>query len=778
MGSYFEVSNYPAQKKATLRRLASPRDTGGIVVWVEDESDISKAKADLPFGDIVDWKGDASGKTTFDVDYYKAARIKAASAKASLNGDKTQDASKLFTPEATSDKSKITYTVAAMNAINGGSAHLADDGITIIPERGGEVKVWALYDGERVASVILTVKTLLTAKAKPLDFHIGDLDAGPEVWFDVAPAGTPITLSVKHTGPGAAEVTTEGKLKAVAIGDVKVTGTTPDGTSKEITVHINAAIIHPVIRKPSRKAHLAAMPALALGKGGATLAFASMFDASGVKPTDLDFTVTPKAAGSVDQATGTLTLDAATKGQVTVEAVTKQGATVTFPAVTFTITSVIEKATITAKAPTFNLTDADKPFSDFFTIAPTSAPLNVTIISGDTFAEIKAGKVHAKAAGTFKLKATTDNGDPVEREFTITAEGVTAKHPTANLAGDGTLDVKTLFNVVGSGAVTYALKGAAAGAAATKAGDILTPVKDGSVTVVATYAGHTDTAEVVVTVKPIITAKANPPSILTGQAGKGAADYFTIAPTGAAMTLSIVSGTAATIVGGLVTPGAAGTAGGTVKVKAESPNADPVEIDILITVPKKVIGKGNITGKAPDSVIPADELFDYEGGASKADVTAVTGTGVTWDNKAKTLTVDHMAADGDITVSFTAGVAKSGTITIKDIVAVPRAPVVTFHQVDAPSPKGSVYFYLVFGTADTWADNKMEKSTKYLENTFTITADTPANVNFIPTDDFTAASPVWSVLSTPGAAGSKGNIIFTWKQDPKQVQTIEVTVNP
>ncbi|MEG5932539.1 hypothetical protein UXN85_20955 [Enterobacter hormaechei] len=752
----------PKSKKVVLTRVDSPLGLSPVVL-ITNEADISTA-SEKPFSELVTWKGAITGDKLELA--YTAVTAKAAT---TLNGDSTIKASTLFTGV----EDNVSFAIHATNAQNGGSAHLADDGDTIIPERAGKVKVWAIINGERVASVDLTVKTLLTVKASPVPFHVDDNDADASRWFDVAPATLGLSLSIKTAKPDVATLTHEGRLHAVGAGDITVTGTAEDGTTKDVVVHV---LINPLRMPPT---NLAAQPDLATAKGGSTLSLHDMFDVSGVAPADLDFTVSPTAAGDIDLATGALALKPATKGKVTVKAKTKASATVTLPEVTFTITNVIEKATITAKtAPKFNLTDADKPFSDFFTIAPTSAPLRVTVKSGGTFAEIKADKVHAKAAGTFKLEATTDNGDTKELEVTITVEGVTAKHPTANLLGNGTLDVKTLFNVVGSGTVTYDMTTPAAGAAATKAGDILTPAKDGSVTIEATYAGNPTKAQVVVTVKPIITKKANPPRIETGQAGKGAADYFTIAPTGAAMTLSIVSGTAATIVGGLITPGAAGAAGGTVKVKAESPNADPVEIDVLINVPKKVIGKGNITGKAPDSVIPADELFDYEGGASKADVTAVTGTGVTWDNKAKTLTVDHMAADGDITVSFTAGVAKSGTITIKDIVAVPRAPVVTFHQVDAPSSKGEVYFYLVFGTADTWADNKMEKSTKYLENTFTITADTPANVNFIPTDDLTAASPVWSVLSTPGAAGSKGNILFTWKQDPKQVQTIEVTVNP
>lgn len=524
MSGLFWVVNDTATKKVVLNRVGSPLGLSPVVL-ITNEADISTA-SEKPFSELVTWKGAITGDK-LELAYTKVEFDQKAAA--TLDGDKTIKASTLFTGV----EDNVSFTVFPRNAQKGGSAHLADDGDTIIPERGGKVKVWAIYNGERVASAELTIKTLLTVKASPVPFHVDDNDADASRWFDVAPATHGLSLSIKAAKPDVATLTREGRLHAVGAGDITVTCTADDGTTKDTVVHV---MLNPLFVPPT---NLAAKPDLATAKGGSTLSFASMFDLSGLTPADLDFTVSPTAAGDIDLATGALALKPATKGQVTVKAVTKASAATTLPEVTFTITNVIEKATITATAPKFDVTDADKPFSDFFTIAPTSAPLNVTIISGDAFAEIKADKVHAKAKGTFKLKATTDNGDPKELEVTITAEGVTAKHPTANLPGDGTLDVKTLFNVVGSGAVTYALKGAAAGAAATKAGDILTPVKDGSVTVVATYAGHTDTAEVVVTVVPVITAKTAPADFKVNDADLAATDLFTIAPTGIAMTLEI-----------------------------------------------------------------------------------------------------------------------------------------------------------------------------------------------------------------------------------------------
>lgn len=66
-------------------------------------------------------------------------------------------------------------------------------------------------------------------------------------------------------------------------------------------------------------------------------------------------------------------------------------------------------------------------------------------------------------------------------------------------------------------------------------------------------------------------------------------------------------------------------------------------------------------------------MFNYANGASKADVTAVTGTKVTWDNTAKTLTIADDVTAGDIALTFTvgSGVTKAGTVTLKAVAVKP-----------------------------------------------------------------------------------------------------------
>lgn len=94
---------------------------------------------------------------------------------------------------------------------------------------------------------------------------------------------------------------------------------------------------------------------------------------------------------------------------------------------------------------------------------------------------------------------------------------------------------------------------------------------------------------------------------------------------------------------------------------------------------KTVTGKGNITGKKAGDTLADTDLFTYSSAtstalaASKADVTNVTGTDVTWNNSTKTLKIaDTLTNPGaDITLSFTVGtgVSKSGTIVLKAVAA-------------------------------------------------------------------------------------------------------------
>lgn len=90
-------------------------------------------------------------------------------------------------------------------------------------------------------------------------------------------------------------------------------------------------------------------------------------------------------------------------------------------------------------------------------------------------------------------------------------------------------------------------------------------------------------------------------------------------------------------------------------------------------MPKTVTGKGDVSGKKGGDVIPDTALFDYSNGASKADVTAVTGTKVTWDNTAKTLTIADDVTAGDIALAFTlaSGVTKAGSVTLKGVAVKP-----------------------------------------------------------------------------------------------------------
>lgn len=100
-----------------------------------------------------------------------------------------------------------------------------------------------------------------------------------------------------------------------------------------------------------------------------------------------------------------------------------------------------------------------------------------------------------------------------------------------------------------------------------------------------------------------------------------------------------------------------------------------VTLKSVTPLPKEVAGKGNIADKKAGDVVADSELFTYKRGATKADVTAVTGTGVTWDNTAKTLTIGEDVSAGDIALAFTvaSGVTKFGSVTLKGVAAKPQS---------------------------------------------------------------------------------------------------------
>lgn len=111
---------------------------------------------------------------------------------------------------------------------------------------------------------------------------------------------------------------------------------------------------------------------------------------------------------------------------------------------------------------------------------------------------------------------------------------------------------------------------------------------------------------------------------------------------------------------------------------AEGTTITSQSCNVIVKV-KTVTGKGNITGKKAGDTLADTDLFNYSSAtstalaASKADVTNVTGTDVTWNNSTKTLKIaDTLTNPGaDITLSFTVGtgVSKSGTIVLKAVAA-------------------------------------------------------------------------------------------------------------
>nr|UVX89094.1 MAG: hypothetical protein [Bacteriophage sp.] len=133
--------------------------------------------------------------------------------------------------------------------------------------------------------------------------------------------------------------------------------------------------------------------------------------------------------------------------------------------------------------------------------------------------------------------------------------------------------------------------------------------------------------------------------------------------------LTLTANNGATVSAGntSITPTARGVT--TVTAKLGSSNS----VTANITVTPVVTGKGDITGKKAGDVLSVADLFTLTNGAVAADITGVTGTDVTWNNTAKTLTIANPVTTpgADITLAFTvgSGVTKAGTLVLKAVAA-------------------------------------------------------------------------------------------------------------
>lgn len=506
MGSLFWVVNDTATKKVVLNRVDSPLGLYPVVL-INDESDLSKA-SEQPFSELVTWKGDITGKDKLELAYTAVAADKTATT--TINGDATAKATTPFSGTA----DNVSYAVHAMNAQKGGSAHLDEDG-SIIPERAGKVKVWAIVNGERAASAELTIKAIITAKPNPEPFNVGEDDADASRWFTVAPANSPLALSIKTAKPAVATIV-GGKLHAVGKGDITVTATAEDGTTKDVTVHVVAPVVtQPVVTPPATKS-ITAAATKASAKGGDTIALKDMFTLVGLAPADVTFTVDPKSAGDVNAA-GALKLKDAASGKVEVTA-----AATGVTSAKFTITAVTAKAstgtgtgtgggntpTITIKGKTppndFHVGDTALDVSALFDVTPAgttttfslpTAKPAVATLAGNNLTPVGTGDIIVQGEAGGKTATVTVNVKAKVVAKTLALSGAA----TATLAIGATLDVATLFTAAG-GTPTYSVDSSGH---ATLAGSTLTGVDGGNTVVTATLAGATGSPKTVtVTVPP------------------------------------------------------------------------------------------------------------------------------------------------------------------------------------------------------------------------------------------------------------------------------------
>lgn len=160
MYEFLAVFDHPSDQKIELMRIDSPRGTSAPLLLVDG---VNKPSEELPFADKVDWPAFTGWdsvlktKSTF-IDYDASKAIKAdpaAGTTVKLSGK--LDARTLFT--TTMDKDNLLFVVRPTGALNGSTAHLDDDGHTIIPDSVGDVVIWAFYDGERQAHATVTIES-------------------------------------------------------------------------------------------------------------------------------------------------------------------------------------------------------------------------------------------------------------------------------------------------------------------------------------------------------------------------------------------------------------------------------------------------------------------------------------------------------------------------------------------------------------------------------------------------------------------------------------------
>ncbi|HGX3708879.1 TPA: hypothetical protein ACNEJR_003640 [Escherichia coli] len=146
-----------------------------------------------------------------------------------------------------------------------------------------------------------------------------------------------------------------------------------------------------------------------------------------------------------------------------------------------------------------------------------------------------------------------------------------------------------------------------------------------------------------------------------GTTGAGTATKTSTDKTGTTVAIAPTSGLSN---GGSVTATVTANAGYTVNSQQSLTFSYPVSGLAAAPAPKTVNGK-TLDAQVGGTAIAADDLFAYGGGANKSNVTNVTGTKTTWDDSAKTLTLDDDAT-GDITLTFdVAGGATKGSTAAK-----------------------------------------------------------------------------------------------------------------
>lgn len=329
-----------------------------------------------------------------------------------------------------------------------------------------------------------------------------------------------------------------------------------------------------------------------------------------------------------------------------------------------------------------------------------------------------------------------------------------------------TVDVTTLFRVVG-GKATYKATGKGS-----LAGDIVTFAGTGSSSITATLAGADGSpATVTVTVKarPTLAAVAATKDLAFGST-LPVADLFTA--TGGTPNYSLDKTDFVTLTNGTLSTVAPGDT--VVTATLADATGSPASVTLKVPAPKTVTGKGTIT-HAQGDVIPDTELFTYGNKASKTDVTEVKGTGVTWDDAAKKLTIKPDAPVGDIalTVTVKAGVQYTGTLKITGLQVLPlplKSAGTGFNTAMPVSAGGDTIRSYV--AIDDPSMTEITKVERYLHDNFDYTFS-PASMEAL-----------WDQKSAPGAlmitpiAGKSGavDMIISTKVAPSIKYTVKLTI--